>query len=217
MGYKVVLLTCASLLLAVDVMPSSANDNCDFLITVDVDLSYQFPVPPPPDELVYNDGSAFWLTWAGAWRGTWFNAQEFCPLPIVGFEVEGMEFWFYHHPVYPWDVSDFYAELWVGPIETPVGLLAQTQLTALHYSPVQVSYSPTINTEICFWILENTEMSLGGWPSLLGDIGPNFTGQARSFWSDDFFIWSPWMGGEASSNLVSLEHLSWGGIKSLYR
>ncbi|MCD4706148.1 MAG: hypothetical protein K8S62_00230 [Candidatus Sabulitectum sp.] len=83
----------------------SASDECDFLIRADVMFVWYPPVPPePPDELAYDDGTAYWLTWAGLYRGTYFIPEEFY-LSIQDCMVEGAEFWFYHHTSYPWDTS----------------------------------------------------------------------------------------------------------------
>jgi hypothetical protein len=90
-------------------------------------------------------------------------------------------------------------------------------MIATHYSAVTCTYSPHIYTEADFWGLVNTSMSSGGWPSTLCDIGPNFTGQPHSFYSEDFIIWEPWSPGASCSLLLTLEPDSWGGIKGLFR
>jgi hypothetical protein len=32
---------------------------------------------PSDDELTYFDGTAWWLSWDGLYRGTWFNTADF--------------------------------------------------------------------------------------------------------------------------------------------
>jgi len=100
---------------------------------------------------------------------------------------------------------------------TPHSLFNVTEVTAIHYSAVTVEYPPDIWVSDGFWILENTEQSTGGWPSLLGDNSPNFTGESRSFYSDDFIVWFPWLSGEISTNMESFDQCSWGTVKSLFR
>lgn len=215
MKYASFLLTCMILISLSNSHANSTPGNCDLLLRADVVLVVPPPLQPP-DELVYDDGTAHWLTWGGLYRGTWFDPTDFI-YPILDCEVEGMEFWFYHHPEYPWDTSSFYAELWQGGISAPVHQLVQTQLVATHYSPAIAVYSPAISSMEPFWGLVNLEMSTGGWPSTLGDNTPNFTVDAHSFVSEDFIVWEPWIGGETGSNLVSFENNSWGSIKGLYR
>ena len=180
------------------------------------------------DRLQYDDGSAHWLTWGGLYRGVWFDTDDFLP-GSQGLDADNTEYWFYHHASYPWDSSDFYAELWNGGASAPVTQLDQTMVTATHYSAKFANYSPAITTEQNFWGLVNTEMSAGGWPALLGDNTPNTTD--HSFFSDDFIVWEPWIitGSVASDYFVmasgtivpdttgALDAASWGAIKGLYR
>lgn len=170
-----------------------------------------------PDTLVYDDGSAYWLTWGGLYRGVWFDTQDFVPTS-TGITLYSTEYWFYHHPSYPWDSSDFNAELWNGFPSAPMTQLNQRTVTATHYSAIRVHYSPPEVTDRHFWVIVNSEMSAGGWPSTLCDNTPNFTGIPHSFYSDDFIVWEPWETGMATStNLMTLEWESWGGIKGLFR
>ncbi len=176
------------------------------------------------DMLQYDDGSAFWLTWGGLYRGVWFDTEDFLP-GSNGLECEYTQFWFYHHADYPWDVSEFYAELWNGESSAPITLLDQSIVTATHYSANNCNYSSAIVTDADFWALVNTEMSAGGWPAILGDDSPNTTD--HSFYSDDFIIWEPWIlsGSTASDYFIrasgtiqaALDSESWGQIKGLYR
>lgn len=161
------------------------------------------------DVYQYDDGTAWWITWEGLYRGVWFDSEDFgiyynpC--------IVDLEFWFYHHTSYPWDTGSFYAELYNGEQEGPVTQLDQTSLTAVHYAPCYADYSSPIVTAVNFWGLVNTEMSSGGWPSLLSDNSPNWTGNDHSFYSDDFVVWDPWIAGG-----IGLEAATWGGVKALY-
>ena len=157
-----------------------------------------------PEWLVYDDG-------------VWFNVKDFNPSG-AGAIISQVEFWFYHHASYPWDTSDFYAEIWSGDSTCPISLLNQTQTTAVHYAPVVVTYDPAIVCEAEFWVFVNTEMSSGGWPAILGDGTPG----THSFFSDDFTVWDPWgdMGdyfirayGEIA---LALDNTTWGELKTVF-
>jgi len=167
------------------------------------------------DWLVYDDGTAAWLTWGGGYRGVWFDVKDFNPSG-AGAIVSQVEFWFNHHASYPWDTSDFYAEIWDGNSTGPVTLLNQTQATAVHYAPVTVTYDPAIVCETEFWVLENPEMSSGGWPSILSDGTPG----THSFFSDglswelldsgDYFI-------RAYAEItLALNNTTWGELKTVF-
>lgn len=210
MKYLIIALFCVAVFAGV------ASDEGDFLITADV-LFCTEPYPPvtPPDVITYDDGSAYWITWEGQYRGVYFLPDEFY-YPHLGCLVEGAEFWFYHHTSYPWDTSQFYSELWEGDLLGPMTNLHSFEVTATHYSAVTDEFPPDIWGIWGFWIIENTELSAGGWPSLLGDNSPNFTGEPRSFSSIDFIIWEPWLSGEASVNMESISKCSWGAIKTLF-
>ncbi len=171
------------------------------------------------DYLQYDDGTAFWLTWGGQWRGVWFNVVDFNP-GGTGYSMDFSEYWFFHHTSYPWDVSDFYAEVWNGDYLTPTALLDQTMVTAIHFTPVYVNFSTPLVCQPDFWGLVNTEMSAGGFPALLGDNTPPAVD--HSYFSDDFYVWEPWgMGdyfvrvdGEIVTN--ALDNDTWGAIKSIF-
>jgi len=168
------------------------------------------------DWLVYDDGTAHWLTWGGMYRGVWFDVQDFVP-GTTGAAIEQSEFWFYHHSSYPWDTSDVYLEIWNGDNTAPVTQLDQTMVTAVHYAPVTASYATPLAGEQNFWALANTEMSSGGWPATLGDN----TAGTHSFFSDDFIIWEPW--GDLGDYLVrvyatpgALDNSTWGSLKAAF-
>jgi len=196
-------------------LPCSGSGSGDLLLRV-----YGTPDWPPPWQprtLSYDDGTACWLTWAGVCRGVWFDGTDFEPTS-PGIECQNTQYWFYHHESYPWDTASFYGELWNGDWTGPVEQLDQTSKMAMHYMPVYCVYAPSIRPDVDFWVLVNTSMSSGGWPSTLCDDGPNFTGQNHSFFSDDFVIWEPWTSDAAgASPLMALEADSWGGIKGLFR
>lgn len=119
-------------------------------------------------------------------------------------------------------MASFYAELWSGDDETgPATLLFHEEsATAVHYSPVCVEVDPPIHPGPDFWVLVNREMSSGGWPSLLGDNTPNWTGYPHSFLSDDFISWQPWiydLSIRAYTNVpYGLSPGTWGELKTLF-
>lgn len=162
----------------------------------------------------YDDGTASWLTWGGSYRGVWFNAGDFFTY-AVGVDVGTLEFWFFHHASYPWDVASFYAELWNGTSSGPASELASVSVTAMHMTPVYAEFDPPIPAEGEFWALANTELSQGGWPSVPADA----SGSGHSFyWSGT--AWEPAIGdylfrvsGEA---VLGLEETTWGSIKGLF-
>ncbi len=177
-------------------------------------------VPGSDDLLQYDDGTANWLVWSGLYRGTWFNTADFG----LGFSwlSSSSQLWFYHHASYPWDVSAFYCDLCNGLQTGPVTILDQTSVTAVHYQPVYAGYSPPISCEGNFWILVDTEMSAGGWPSVLGDNTPQTAD--HSFFSDDFIVWEPWIISGPTANdffirsgYTGLEEGSWASIKAQFR
>ena len=172
------------------------------------------------DQLTYYNGTASWLTWAGVYRGTWFNTDDFLP-GSTGFLMNHAEYWFYEHNLYPWDTDTFYSEVWNGDQTGPQVLLAQDVVTALHYAPCYHVIIPDLFTEQHFWCLINTEMSGGGWPSILSDWSmPGDAG--HSFYSDDFVMWESW-GDYGEYYIVaswwyvsSLEKTTWGAVKALF-
>ena len=198
------------------------------IVAVGFASSYRLETPVycggTDDVLSYDDGTSYWLTWGGLYRGVWFDVTDFDPMG-TGFEAEYTEYWFYHHSSYPWDTASFYAELWNGGVSSPTALLDQTSMMATHNTAIVCNYSPAVMADAEFWGLVNTSMSSGGWPAILGDNTPNTV--SHSFFSDDFIIWEPWiiqgpMSNDyfvrASGNIQSaLESESWGAIKGLYR
>ncbi|MCK5131092.1 MAG: hypothetical protein KAR40_02945 [Candidatus Sabulitectum sp.] len=184
----------------------------------------QVPVNSDPiqrtdaDWLVYDDGTAAWLTWGGVYRGVWFNTGSFVSGTNTAL-IEESEFWFFHHSMYPWDTSDVYIEIWDGDATQPLTQLDQTLVTAVHFAPVGTVYSTPVGAGGNFWVLANTEMSSGGWPAVLGDSTPG----THSFYSDDFVAWEPW--GEMGDYLISVlatasgssfEDITWGLLKATF-
>jgi len=178
---------------------------------------------PSDDDLTYFDGTSWWLTWGGLYRGTWFNTEDFYGSAEY-FEIEQTEMWFYHHSSYPWDTSDVYFEVYNGDQMAPADNLDQTLTTAVHCSAVEVVCDPGIYCEQNFWVIANTEMSHGGWPSIVGDNTPNDAD--HSFFSADFIVWFPWVtNGSVSSDLwiatepepwnPGFESTTWGAVKTL--
>lgn len=174
--------------------------------------------PPAQEYLQYDDGTPEQVFWWGIGRGVWFNTDDFVP-GMSGFLLDFTEYWFYHHSSYPWDTCDFYAEVWNGDYITPSECLNSTLTTAVHFGPTFVYYDPPLDAESNFWAIENTCMSSGGWPSILGDDTPPTVN--HSYYTDDFFVWEPWnngdylirCGGEFSSDL---ENYTWAGIKATF-
>ncbi len=178
------------------------------LVSGQVRLDRPLYVGGTDDQLQYDDGSANWLTWSGLYRGTWFNTDDFYGYPC-SFEADNTEFWFYHHLTYSWDTTSFYAELYNGDVSGPVTQLDQTSVTAIHFSAAYANYSTPIVCDDQFWVLVNTEMSVGGWPALLGDNSPQ--AEDHSFYSDDFMVWIPWV-----PSTTGLGRTTWGEVKTLF-
>ena len=198
-------------------------------------LDRALPVRSTDDLLQYDDGSAFWVTWDGTYRGTWFDVEDFMPSPGPDWLADQSELWFYHHTSYPWDTASFYCDVWDGGGSSPVTQLDQTSVMAAHYAPCYANYSPPLDCDVQFWVIINTEMSWRGCPTILADNTPNWTGCSHSFFSYDFVTWEPWIAGDSTENVCiisrdffirsesvigpseSLEPGTWGAIKSLFR
>ena len=168
--------------------------------------------------LTYCSGTPGWITWGGTYRGTWFHLEDFYP-GVSETALSASEFWFYHHSSYPWDSSDAYIELWNGDENGPVLQLSQDILTAVHFAPVYVYHEPPVEVPGDFWVLVNTEMSAGGWPSLLGDNSAQPV--SHSFFSDDFIVWEPWFFGRnyfiaVLADVDAISTTSWGCLKTLF-
>jgi hypothetical protein len=170
----------------------------------------------------YDDGTANWLTWGGLYRGVWFDLDDWSP-GAPGCQLYSLEYWFFHHSSYPWDTASFYSELYNGDNSAPATMLDQTSVTAVHYLPVEAVYPTYIEVGNEFWGLVNTEMSDGGWPSILGDNTPQTVD--HSFFSDDFIVWEPWIiqGPTANDYFIrandpyGLSSATWAGVKSVWR
>lgn len=177
-------------------------------------LEHRLYVPSSYGTLSYDDGSAGWLSWNGQWRGVWFNTTDFgIPGP---WPAENSEYWFYHHSSYPWDTSSFYSEIYNGDSSGPAAQLDQTSVTATHYGAVYACYASPIVCEEQFWILENSEMSGGGWPSILSDSSPPPV--CHSFYGGPGG-WMPWTLGDffiRSNGGGSLACATWAEIKTLF-
>ena len=177
-------------------------------------LEHRLYVPSSLGSLSYDDGSAFWLSWSGKYRGVWFNTADF--LASGPWPADNSEYWFYHHTIYPWDTSSFYSELYNGDSSGPAALLDQTSVTATHYAAVYANYASPIICEEQFWAVVNTVMSSGGWPSILGDS--TYTAD-HSFFTDDYIVWVPWGLGDfliRSNGGGSLTCATWAEIKTLF-
>lgn len=179
----------------------------------DIRLERPVIVPNTDATLSYDDGTAYWISWNGLYRGVWFHLADF---EMGSWTASRSELWFYHHSYYPWDTASFYCELCSGNGLGPVTDIDQTSITALHYAASYANYDSTIPIVSDFWIVVNTELSSGGWPSLLGDGSAAIE---RSFSSSDFIVWDPWELGDYMIRSVwdlALESETWGSIKALY-
>lgn len=170
----------------------------------------------PFDILQYDDGTPGSTAWAGSYRGTWFDTEDFVAYSY-GFELTQAEYWFYQSPNSdPWDTAQFYSEIWNGGPQGPVMLLAVGLITAVHYSPVYHSFSTGLQVQDNFWAITNTAMSAGGWPSNLADGAPlnpphSFVKVGMNFepYDGDFFI-------RAHGLFLSLGGTTWGAVKALF-
>lgn len=171
--------------------------------------------------LSYHNGTPAWLTWVGTYRGVWFDIEDFRPGGGSSL-IAQTELWFFHHSEHPWDTSNAYVELYNGDAAGPITLLDQQMITAQHFTPVYVYYVPPIQVDPDFWIVLNTELSAGGWPSLLGDNDQSLL--PHSFFHD-FINWEPWSIGGAYCNYFisafveapsSLRGTSWGSLKNCF-
>lgn len=174
------------------------------------------------DWLRYDNGTPGWLTYEGIYKGVWFDLEDFVPGWSGGATLLETETWFYHSSQFPWDTSDFYSEIWNGDPQSPLFQLDQTRLTAIHYAPVYAVYSTPVMVNNNFWALANTELSSGGWPSIISDDTNSEV--AHSFFTNDFILWEPWIPGDGQSNyfiavspaLWSLNATTWGGLKAAF-
>lgn len=171
--------------------------------------------PASRDLLQYDDGTAFWLTWGGLYRGVWFSAGDFCP-GASGFSIGSIEFWFYNTP----DPVPFVARLVEGYFDGAVldeETLMSSQGTWTFDPPIQVGP---------MWSVTIDAAGSGDQLSLLGDNTPNSEFGSHSFFSDDYAIWEPWIlqGPEANDYFIrvygdpvlGLEESTWGGLKPLF-
>jgi hypothetical protein len=169
--------------------------------------------------LTYFNGTPHWVSWDGVYRGTWFNTEDFVP-GSTGFNMNHVEYWFYESASYPWDTNQFYSEVWNGLQTGPEVLLALEVLTALHYAPCYHVIVPDLITEQYFWCLVNTEISAGGWPSILGDN--SMPGDAGHSFFHDGLSWQTWELGEYYILAYwwyigsSFEMTTWGALKTLF-
>lgn len=161
------------------------------------------------DVLQYDDGYVSFLTWAGNYRGVWFDLDDFYP-GASGFSIDTLEVWVYS--------GSYVAAIYTGGPEGPGSCLYESELTSGSVVPVD----PPVEVEGSdFWVIMTPE-SPGGTP-LLGDATPQPVA-SHSFFSDDFVVWEPWMmGGPNASDyfirthgspLEELAPSTWGAIKT---
>ncbi len=180
------------------------------------------PVNRADEWLSYDDGSPSWYAWEGIYKGVWFNLEDFVPGWSGGVSLTKTEIWFFHDSGHPWDISDFYCEMWNGDASAPVAQLDQVLLTAVHYAPVYAVYTTPVSVENNFWALANTELSSGGWPSIISDGAGSAV--AHSFFTNNFVTWEPWEPSTGLSNYFiavlpepwSLNSTTWGALKAVF-
>lgn len=181
--------------------------------------------------LQYDDGTAAWLTWAGTYRGVWFNPYDF-GWPVMT-ALSQIEYWFFEHASnygLMWDTAEFYSEIWMGAAPAPEEILLRSVVTALHYAPCYHIIETPLEIDSEFWCIVNTEMSSKGSPTIMAD-GTGYgvwPPACRSFYSYDMTYWEPWSTPDPSPGgdfLVrahgqftwSLHESTWGSVKSLFR
>jgi len=176
------------------------------------------------DWFFYDDGTPQWTTWDGTYRGVWFNLYDFVP-GWMTCKICEVELWFYHHMLYPWDTSEFSMEVWNGDSTGPETFLFDSTTTAIHYAPVNITISQGVIAESNFWCFENTELSTGGWPSILADKGSSDS-IYHSFFSDSLAIaWQPFDRAGPSDFFVAiyadllvanLQRTTWAQLKTVF-
>ncbi len=171
--------------------------------------------------LQYDNGTANWVTWAGSYRGVWFDTQDFYSWPC-SIDVSSAEVWFYHHSMYPWDTGVALIELWNGdPVTGFTDFLASNQANAMHYAPADITYDPAVTVAPDFWCLQNLELSAGGWPSILSDGGETTT-PVHSYYSEGGILYEYMQGPKYCNYMTriytdtSLERTTWGGLKTVF-
>lgn len=167
------------------------------------------------NELCYHNGTPQWYVWGGVYRGTWFDLEDFFP-GNEDFLVEWAEIWFFESSMNPWDTDQFTVELWNGDQNGPVEFLASEEGTAQGSGKTVINFVPPVEAGENFWCIVNTELSAGGWPSILTDGVPT----GHSFFSGDF-AWEPfdlgnYMMSVGNGNSASLSRMSWGAIKAVF-
>lgn len=172
--------------------------------------------------ITYCNGTPAWVSWGGTYRGTWFDLEDFWPGAQGGF-VSQANVWFYHSPSNPWDTSQISLELWTGGSQGPSSMVTSETMTAAHMIPCPMIFDPPISVPNQFWCVFSTEMSAGGWPSMLVDNASEPI--PHSFFSDDLVIWEPWSAGGGYANYFiyllmevdsALERMSWAGLKTVF-
>jgi hypothetical protein len=171
--------------------------------------------------LQYDDGTVGWLVWNQTYRATWFHLDDFYTEPI-GFEVEKVEFWFYHSSAYGlgWVSDLFMAELWNGGSEGPENLLDSSVAMAVHFSAAFLEYPDPVTTGENFWFVAVLDSTWNGTPSPITDMESSYPAQ-HCFYSSDMEIWEPVETGEYlfrmhGNPLLGLESTTWGSIKTVF-
>ena len=186
-------------------------------------------VPGTDDMLQYDDGTPYWIIYNAKAYGTWFDVQDFSS-SAGGFEVESVEWWFYHHSSLPWDTEDATLELWTSNEDNSApGEKKKDDVVegVVSDAATVVTYDPPIALPRNFWAVFNADAhSSEGYPSPLSDKTANSTGVDHTFATGDFLVWDPITAAEINVDLIvrvsgnfteALDDESWGTIKGLYR
>ncbi len=198
------------------------------LTTIDLLSDGSLPVNSSSsgDMLQYDDGTAVWSYFEQQYRGIWFNLDDFIP-GEPGFDLVYTELWFYHDTAHPWDTSETHVEFWNGTSSNPQEFLDQVTVTALHFAPSIIEHPlNSITVESQFWIIQNTDLSLGGWPSIIGDHGG--LPVVHSMVRENMSLWEPYTpANETNGNFFirtlydpwpwsSLAPQTWASIKTVF-
>jgi len=186
-------------------------------------------IPGTDETLQYDDGTFKYYWYNAPAYGVWFNALDFTSA-CGGFEVESVEWWFYHSSSKPWDTDEATLELWTSNEDNsaPGEKKKEDVLTVESVKAAIVTYDPPITLPRDFWAVFNASAhSSTGCPCPLSDGTTNFTDEPHSFTPDTTGLWDPIVNGDdepldfcvrISGNFAeALDDESWGTIKGLYR
>lgn len=164
----------------------------------------------------------------GTYRAMYFDITDFQPYPATG-RITGLRLYSFEWIHHPWDTSEFYFEVWSGDENGPDEKLFSEQATAYHLAPTFIgTLQDSLYVGPTFWVVQNTEISANGSPSLCGDSGgPDYL--HSSFSSYDFVNWILWDPVPDTYPYIDykmevcwvaapqvLSAMTWGGVKALF-